>query len=236
MTINVPKEAITVEPATDRWPSRLRIPVGSSLQMLYEHAACPPILQRTLCKSVSWQQRLEITVNQALLSPNLAPAWIAALLVVDVCVFYGDEGAKQAPLSELMGGQGLHGRRLLSLTIPLDTGRLRWGEAHIARMPGDWPIITAVAAVEVYEGAVHGARLALSGVWHESARLAEAAALLNNHPLDDEHVELVARAAASEVGPAGDFLASVAYRRAMAVALTRRVLHQCQAMREGESN
>lgn len=236
MTVTIANDAIAVISATDRAPSQLKIPAASTLQALYEHDACPPLLQLTLSESLSWQQRVDITVAQALLSPMLAPAWIAALLAADTHVVYGENGEKQATLSELLPGRGLHGRHLQALYAPLDAGCVRWGEAHVARMPGDRPIITAVATVTVSDGVVRRARLALSGVWHESARLAEAADLLLDHPLDDEHIEEMARAIETEVGPAGDFLASAAYRRAMAVVLTRRVLHQCQTTKEGESN
>lgn len=236
MTIKATDNTIAVVPATERAPSQLSISAKSSLQALYEHAACPRLLQRTLCGSLSWLQRSATTLAQALLSPNLAPGWIAALLAVDARVVYGDEKERKAPLSDLLGGRGLHGRRLQSLHLSIDVPGFRWGEAHVARMPADQPIVTAVATAEVSDAVVRRARLALAGVWHENARLAEAAGLLVDHPPNDERVEAVAQAVGTEVAPAGDFLASVTYRRAMAITLTRRALHQCQMIRQGESN
>lgn len=221
-------QIITSIPATGAATSRLDIPAGSSLQTFYEHAACPALLQRTISGWLSWQQRAEITHAQVLLSPGLAPTWIAALLTLDARVVYGSDKKQEAPLSELLHGCGLHGRQLQSLQVPVATGQLRWGEAHVARMPADQPIVAVVVTVEVNGGVVRRARLALTGAWHEQARLAEAGGLLNNHTLDDEQIEAVAQAVGKEVTPAGDFRASVAYRRAMAVVLTRRALQQCQ--------
>jgi CO/xanthine dehydrogenase FAD-binding subunit len=220
-------EAITIVHTADGVASHLDVPAGSSLQALYEHAACPRLLQRTLSGPISWQQRVEITVAQVLLSPGLAPGWIAALLVLDARAVLGNSGTEEGLLSTLLPGRGLRGRQLHSLHVPTDRG-LRWGEAHVARMPSDRPMIGAVAVVEMNNGLVRHARLALTGVWREHARLAEAAGLLASHPLEREQIEGVAQAVGKEVAPVGDFLASAVYRQAMAVVLTRRVFHQCQ--------
>jgi CO/xanthine dehydrogenase FAD-binding subunit len=220
-------QTITVVPGTDGAIARLAIPAGSSLQALYEHTASPHIVRRTLSLSLSWQERVEKTVAQVLLSPGLAPGWIAALLAAEARAIYGRNGAEEALLATLLYTRGIQGKELQSLQLPLDS-RWRWGEAHVARMLADQPLVTAVTTVAIDGGLVRHARLALTGVWHQHARLASASGLLTDQPLDSEHIGVVAQAVGREVKPDGDFLASVAYRRAMAVVLTRRVLLQCQ--------
>jgi CO/xanthine dehydrogenase FAD-binding subunit len=81
--------------------------------------------------------------------------------------------------------------------------------------------------VETDGGAVCEARVALTGVWPEPVRLAEAPSQLVGAPLDEARIRAVATAVEGEVAPKGDFRGSEAYRRAMAGVLTRRALEQC---------
>jgi CO/xanthine dehydrogenase FAD-binding subunit len=228
MRKNAAHNALNVVPATETAPARLAIPAGASLQALYEHTACPHLLHDVLSAWISWQHRVDTTVEQVLLSPNLAPGWIAALLALDARIVYGRQQEREASLADFLRGRGGQGRKPHSSLVSLDREHVRWAEAHVARMPGDQPIVMAVVTMDMNGEVVRDARLALTGVWRENARLAEAAGLLVGHLPDEEQIEAVVRAVEREVEPAGDFLASAAYRRAMAVTLTRRVLQQCQ--------
>jgi 7,8-dihydropterin-6-yl-methyl-4-(beta-D-ribofuranosyl)aminobenzene 5'-phosphate synthase len=214
-------------PAAKAPAVELDIPVGRSLQTFYEDAACPNLLKQTLDCSLFWQQRVDMTVERVLLSPHLASGWVAGLLAVGARVVYDNQPEEEAPLADYLRGRGGPGRRLKSVRIAVDKHG-QWGEAHVARMPGDRPIVSAAASVEMHGGIVRGAHLALTGVWRESARLAGAVGLLTGQPLDAGHIESVVQAVEREVEPTGDFLGSANYRRAMAATLTRRVLQQCQ--------
>jgi CO/xanthine dehydrogenase FAD-binding subunit len=103
-----------------------------------------------------------------------------------------------------------------------------WGEASVARTPADEPIVAAFAAVDWDGEVVCRARVALTGVWPEPARLAKAPLKLVGGPLDDAWIRRVAATVEAEVEPRGDYRGSQEYRRAMAGVLTRRALERCR--------
>jgi CO/xanthine dehydrogenase FAD-binding subunit len=128
----------------------------------------------------------------------------------------------------------LEARRSVSIArlhVPV-TG-LNWGEDHIGRTPADEPIVAAVAAVDMTNGTVSQARVALSGVWARPVGLVKAATKLVGKPLTQDQIQAVAADVAGEVEPVGDFRGSEEYRRAMAVVLTRRTLEQCMRKEQG---
>jgi putative selenate reductase molybdopterin-binding subunit len=196
---------------------RWSIDVDRSLQSVFADPACPQVLRQTLTGPLSWQVRNETSVRQALTSPRVAPQWVAALLALGATVGT-DDG--ELPLAEADVAQAR------TLRVALDG--LHWGEARVARTPSDEPIVAAIAAVRVEDGVVQEARAALTGVWPEAVRLAEAPAQLVGGPLDAERIQAVADGVAQEVDPQGDFRGSEEYRRAMAGALTRQALSNLQ--------
>jgi CO/xanthine dehydrogenase FAD-binding subunit len=202
----------------------LDLKAESPLQVVYEAPGSPEVLRRTLAGPLTWQQRNEITVRRALRSPAQAPVWVAALLAwgaVLVC-----EGEEQ-PLSDFLLRCGTQ-PWLEVLRVPLDSADRTWGESHVGRSPADLPIVAAVAVVEWTDGLVQAARLALTGVWGDPARLAPSADMLIGGRLDDEQLGQVVSAVHQEVSPPDDFLGSETYRREMASVLTRRALEKCR--------
>jgi carbon-monoxide dehydrogenase medium subunit len=194
------------------------IETDAPLQAILDRPDTPPLLRQTLTATIPWQTRNETTVGRALASPRVAPQWVAALLALGATVVVEGE---EVPLEEMGRSRpsGLH--------VPPGGPDRRWGEAHVARTPADEPIVAAVAVVEVEGDVVRQARVALTGVWPEPARLAEAPARLAGGPLDEGRIQEVAAAVEEEVAPKGDFRGSEEYRRAMAGVLTRRALEQC---------
>ena len=71
------------------------------------------------------------------------------------------------------------------------------------------------------------AKAALTGVWQSSVGEVEAVAALAGGPLNLERIMEVSAKVADEVSPKENYLGSVAYRRAMAVVLTRKALEMC---------
>jgi CO/xanthine dehydrogenase FAD-binding subunit len=104
----------------------------------------------------------------------------------------------------------------------------------VARTPADEPIVAAIAVLALEGDVVRQARVALTGVWPESVRLAEAATRLVGSSLDAKHIQAVAVAVEEEVAPKGDFLGTAEYRRAMAGVLTRRALESCLRQEVGD--
>jgi len=208
------------------------IEADASLQASLERPGCPPLLVEALSTALDWQTRNETPVRKALTSPRVAPQWVAALLALGATVVLdGGERPKEVALETLLKqGKG----KASSLHVPSGSCATRWGEAHVARTPAEAPIVAAYAVVEVEGGSVRRARVALTGVWPEPARLAEASARLVGGPLDAERIRAAAEAVVGEVAPKGDFLGSEAYRRAMAGVLTRRALEACLRQEAGD--
>ena len=202
------------------------------LQAVLEQPGCPPLLCVALTGALSWQMRNETPVRRALASHRVAPRWVAALLAlgsrgsVD-----GEDGPVEIALEDLLQ-QRATGKLSVLHVAPGGPGR-RWGEAHVSRTPAEEPIVAACAVVEVADGIVQQARVALTGAWPGAARLAVAPAQLVGEPLDDARIRAVAAAVVAEVAPKGDYLGSEEYRRAMAGVLTGRALRQCLPQKGG---
>jgi CO/xanthine dehydrogenase FAD-binding subunit len=225
-------QVLSVDPAAtgEVW----RIDVDASLQSVMDSPACPSLLYGTLTGALSWQTRNETPVRRALRSPRVAPQWVAALLALGATVNLerGDDGPTEVTLESLL--QRRTEGKISALHVPLGGVERRWGQATVARTPADEPIVAAIAAVVVRGDVVRQARVALTGVWPGSVRLAEAAARLVGGPLDAERIQAVAAAVEEEVAPTGDFLGSAEYRRAMAGVLTRRALESCAHQEAGD--
>jgi len=211
------------------------IDTGVPLQAVVDDPACPPLLRQALTGVLSWQARNETPLWRTLAAPRLAPQWVAGLLALGATlVVHGEENplavGSQFPRPER--GEGLPHSHELNVRV----GGLRWGEAHVARTPTDEPIVAAVAVVRMEGHAVQTARVALTGVWREPVRLAQAAAQLVGGPLDERRIQAVAAAVEQEVAPKGDFLGSREYRRAMAGVVTRRALEAARHSERSEES
>jgi CO/xanthine dehydrogenase FAD-binding subunit len=206
------------------------IDAKTSLQSILDSPECPLLLRRSLMGALSWQARTEMVVHRTLTAPRIAPQWLASLLALGAsATVSNDDGSTQVLLRDLMQHRPLGEISILHVPLPVGAGgRLRWGEARVARTPSDEPIVMAVAAVEMEKDIVRKASVALTGVWPETVRLAEAASRLVGNPLNEEIIGEVVQAVKEEVAPKGDFLGSEEYRRAMASVLTRRALTECQ--------
>ena len=197
------------------------------LQDVFDVPDCPDLLRSSLSGSVSWQQRGEITVQQAVLSPNLVPSWISALLAYGARLSFSDPLTEDSLLASFLRRSDPRPGGLTAVLVPLDVPGRFWGSAQMGRTPADHPIVTASAVVDVTEDRVRQARVALSGVWHEHARLIDSAELLIGVPFCEETIHRVAASVRREVRPVGDFLGSADYRRAVAGVLARRALEAC---------
>lgn len=200
-----------------------------TLQSLLDDPECPELLCRALSGIHSWQGRNETTVRRALKASRLAPQWLAALLALGAVVTVEEAVEAEVPLEDLL--ENKISDQIAALHIPRRGSHTCWGEARVGRTPADEPIVAAFATVEANDGVVEEARVALTGVWSQPARLTHAPAALVGEPLSRERIQVVAAAVEDEVEPQGDYLGSTAYRRAMAGVLTRRALEACAAAR-----
>jgi CO/xanthine dehydrogenase FAD-binding subunit len=203
-----------------------------SLQTLYESPDIPNLLRRSLNGALNWQARNEHTVIKVVLSPNLAPQFVATLLAWGARAIFGD---KEGYLADYLQRTLPHDNLFSGIRLPLDVPGRVWGESHVARTPADEPIVTAIAVVDLMHdpdeelhSVVRQARLALTGAWREHARLAKSAKLLLGKALSDDLIRQVAAAVEQEVSPRDDFLGSAEYRRSMAAVLMQRALEDCK--------
>ena len=208
----------------------LSIPTDLPLQFVYKDKISHELLRQSL-GSLNWQRRDETTVLQSVRSPDIAPQWISALLALGAEVVFA-ECEQSAPLEDFLPRVGPHSGKITVLRVPHDYPGRVWAAESLSPAPSAAPIVSAIAVVDLQDGMVQDARLALTGVWRENARLADAIQTLVGGPLNLESIQSAANAVGAEVAPRSDFLGSSDYRRAMSTVLTRRVLEQCQNLSE----
>jgi aerobic carbon-monoxide dehydrogenase medium subunit len=120
--------------------------------------------------------------------------------------------------------QFLKGEVVTEALIPALALRRRAAIETVARTPRDKPIVAICAALELENGIVRAAAIALGGVGETARRAAKAEKWLSHKPLTLELIESAAREARNEINPVSDFRGSAEYRREMARVLTARAL------------
>jgi CO/xanthine dehydrogenase FAD-binding subunit len=200
---------------------RLKLNTQAKLDEVLTHPQCPVFLHSVLFGKVTWQMRSEFNVGRTLAAPGLAPQWVGALLAWGARVDLED--GRGILLAEAPGQAGSAG----SLSLPLEVPGRLWAEARTGSTPNDFPIVWALVVLDVVDGIVQNARIALTGAWRQSVALAESAELLVGKKLDAETIQQVAAAVAKEAAPVGDYRGGEEYRKDMAGVMTRRALETC---------
>ena len=113
---------------------------------------------------------------------------------------------------------------LTEITLPLTNPRASL--QTVARTPSDKPIVSVCAAARIDNGIARNVRIALGGVGETAVRASAAEKLLEGQALSAAAVEQAAAAAAQGLSPRGDFRGSAAYRKEMAIVLTRRAINE----------
>jgi len=168
----------------------------------------------------------------ALPSADMAPV----LLVLDAtCLIVDEDSQESIPLSDFFLGPRqtvLDDRLLVSLALPADSRQRFCANYKLTRSAEDISLVQVAAALEIEDGKISVARLALGAVAPIPlrARLAEAAlAGQKLTDLNEEALAAVAAVAAGESSPLDDHRASEEYRRAMVEVFMRRILLQVVA-------
>jgi hypothetical protein len=203
---------------------RLFLDVQASLDAVLTHPVCPMFLQNSLRGKVTWQKRNEFNIDRTLRVPGMAPQWVGALLAWGVWAVLED--GSEILLAEMLesGGKEV---AVKALSLSLDVQGRLWAEARTGSTPNDIPTVWAMAVVDLADGRVQNARIAVSGVWRQSVALAQSASLLVGNTLEAEVIENVTVAVVEETTPKGDYRGSVEYRKAMAGVMTHRALQAC---------
>jgi carbon-monoxide dehydrogenase medium subunit len=163
----------------------------------------------------------------ALPSADLAPA----LLALDAVCYIADEDSQESlPLEDFFTGPRqtvLDGRLLVGIALSGDTGKRRALARRLTRSAEDIALVQVAVALEVSDGRVTVARIALGSVAPVPMRAMLAEAQVEGELLGDLTPDRLADAgliAASECEPIDDHRASALYRREMVGVLTRRLL------------
>ena len=174
---------------------QLLLDVAATLDEVLTHPDCPAFLVNSLSGKTTWQKRSEFSVAKMLAAPGMAPQFVGALLAWGAIGILED-GSEQ-PLEQLLAPAASHSR-IQALALAADPPGRIWAEARTGSTPADTPIVWAMAVLDMADGLVHNARIALSGVATQNVALANSANLLINRPLDDGSINQVAAAVAEE--------------------------------------
>ena len=184
--------------------------------------SAPAFVRRPLLRWVTWQQRNQTTVAQALRTPQLAPAWAANLVVLDAQV--ADAHVAAQPYAQALKRARTWAQ--VAVPLPLAPHAADW----VARAPTDEPIVYVAAALRLdAAGQVAGLRVALTGVSPRPVFVPQGLETFVGRPATPTTWQAIAEAIAAQTRPKDDVRGSAAYRRAMAAVLTRRALQGAAA-------
>jgi len=157
------------------------------------------------------------------------PLVVAMLACEAVVVLHSQAGAQEVALADFLPHRLSMLAALALITevwLPLPVPGTAAAMATVARTPADWPIVVAVAVLEVEQGRCRRVRLALGGVADRPVRLPEVEQLLEGHSLTAEAMAGLEQRVKELVQPCGDFRGSAEYRQAMAGVLSRRAVSE----------
>ncbi|MDM0071491.1 xanthine dehydrogenase family protein subunit M [Variovorax sp. J31P207] len=107
-----------------------------------------------------------------------------------------------------------------------------WGFEEFSRRAGDFALAAAGVLLDVSDGKVRDARVAMMGVGDTPLRSHEAEDVLKGSDLGDDVVERAVQAACSGLEPSEDLHASPAFRRHLASVLVRRCIQKARGRTE----
>lgn len=115
------------------------------------------------------------------------------------------------------------------ITLPAASLKRRAVIETVARTPGDKPIVSVCAALELENGIVRGGAVALGGVAETAWRARDAEREFLAQGLTGDVIDRAAMAAMSGLHPRGDYRGSAEYRLEMVRVLTGRALGALRA-------
>lgn len=196
----------------------LRLGATTSLEQIAASPACRQlaggILAEAAHREAPLNQRNAATLAGAVLGAPSQSELLLALLALAAHAAVDAGQPRAVPLDDLLAdlpGQ-LSGGLVLELKLPWPAETAKGGVARVARTPSDYPIVAAAALVDG-----DSRRLAVGGV-------AAAPLLLQLGTREDPQSALAAALDSASV--LSDWLGSSAYRREMALVLSRRALDQ----------
>ena len=196
-------------------------PLGVLLAEVAQHVAHHPIRTRgTFCGSIA--------------HADPASEWCAVAACLDAeMMAISTRGVRLISAPDYFKGlmtTALEDDELLAeVRLPMLKGDVRFGFAEFSRRAGDFAIAMAVVIFRVLDdGAIAESRLAIGGAEAQPRRIVEAEYALKGRQPSAEAFTLAGEIAAKFIEPLDDENISAAYRRDLALALTRRALEQAR--------
>ncbi len=118
------------------------------------------------------------------------------------------------------------GEVLVEARFPTPGARVGSAFVELARRPGDFAIVSAAAVLDVADGTIRQARIALGAVADRAVRCPDAEHALTGKAGGRDAFESAAALAAAPLDPPSDVHGSIAYRKHLASVLVRRALTQ----------
>ena len=167
----------------------------------------------------------------ALPSADMAPI----LLALDATCYITDEDSQESlPLVDFFVGPHqtvLEDRLLVGLALSADVANRRCATSKLTRSAEDIALVQVAVGLDIQDGKINAARIALGAVAPVPLRATMAESVLEGVDINTEKTESLSAAicdvselAAGETDPIDDHRASAAYRRDMVRVLTRRLL------------
>ncbi|HUP16767.1 MAG TPA: FAD binding domain-containing protein [Acidimicrobiia bacterium] len=152
----------------------------------------------------------------------------------------GPGGTRRVDLAELWTGPGTTSARpdelLVSIRIPIPPAGTGTSYVRLQyRRQMEIAVVGAAVALTWLDGIVTQAAVAITALAPTIHRVVEAEAALVGTDGNPSAIKAASEAAAAAARPIGDVRASVAYRRAMAVVITRRAIQAALARARGET-
>jgi aerobic carbon-monoxide dehydrogenase medium subunit len=195
-----------------------------SSELLRDRVPLLPACARTIADP---SLRHRVTVGGGLAYADASQSLPTALLVLGAAVqTAGPADRREIPIDELyVGGHetSLADDELISgVSVPIPPSRTGTAWLDLDRRHLSYSIVSAAASVQVGDGRIQGARVAMAGIAPTPRRLRAVERALG--ATDAEAVREAATRAAEDADPPDDLHASADYRRRMAVEFSSRAI------------
>jgi aerobic carbon-monoxide dehydrogenase medium subunit len=224
--LNEVSELVGIRDAGDRiWLGAMtRIYDLESSELLRERVPLLPACARTIADP---SLRHRVTVGGGLAYADASQSLPTALLVLDATVeAAGPAGRREIPIEELyVGGHETSladDEMITGARFPVPAPRTGTAWLDLDRRRLSYSIVSAAALVEVADGRIQTARVAMAGIAPTPRRLHRVEQALG--ATDTDAVREAAALAGEEADPPDDLHASADYRRRMAVEFASRAI------------
>jgi aerobic carbon-monoxide dehydrogenase medium subunit len=216
---------------TIRLGAMTRIYEIESSEFLWERLPLLPACARTIADP---SLRHRVTVGGGLAYADPSGSLPTALLALEATVHVqGPDGEREMAIDDLFLGSHettLAPDELITyVLVPVPTERTGTAWLDVDRRQLAYSLVSAAAAVQVRDGAISRARVAMAGIAPTPRRLHAVERALEGKAAEAGAVREAASAAADEADPPHDIHAGADYRRKMAIEIAARAVLEATA-------